>query len=104
MEVKPTVPQALLRLRLDDSLADDLTDALDQAYAEAVAFLDGDLYASGAARSAAEDLRGIVVTADIISAQLLLADALVGTNDVQARDSKRTAAFNILRRHRNMGC
>lgn len=104
MEVKPTLEQALLRLRLNDALSADLADALDEAHAEAEAFLDGTLYASAADRTLAADPRGIVVAPDIISAQLLLADALVGANDVQGRDSKRTAAFNILRRHRNVGC
>ncbi|MDB5884236.1 MAG: hypothetical protein JWR74_407, partial [Polaromonas sp.] len=42
-------------------------------------------------------------TADIIAAQLLLIDALVGNNSVQDRQDKRDAACNMLRRHRRMG-
>lgn len=103
MDVKPTVEQALRRLRLDDELSEDLRDAIDQAHAEALRVLDGKLYPDEAALIAAQDVRGIVVTADIIAAQLLLADALVGNNDQRERDSKRSAAMTILRLHRNMG-
>ncbi|WP_052712031.1 hypothetical protein [Paracidovorax citrulli] len=103
MDVKPTVEQALRRLRLDDELSDDLRDAIDQAHAEALRVLDGKLFPDEEALIVAQDLRGIVVTADIIAAQLLLADALVGNNDQRERDSKRSAAMAILRLHRNMG-
>lgn len=103
MQTQPTPEQALIRLRLDPDLAPDLPDAIDQAHAEAVAFLDGKLYADEEAVIEAGDVRGIVVKPDIIAAQLLLLDAALGNNATQDRESKRTTAFNILRRHRNMG-
>ncbi|KQM68779.1 hypothetical protein [Xylophilus sp. Leaf220] len=104
MQVKPTPDEAQRRLRIDGALVDDLVAAIDQAYAEAVMVLDGYLYEDLAAVVLAGDERGIVVTADIIAAQLLLADVLVGANDQAAKDSKRATALTILRRHRNRGC
>lgn len=104
MAVKPTVPQALRRLRLDDDLAEDLADALDQAHAQAETFLDGKLYETEQAKVAAQDPRGIVATADITAAQLLLADVLVGANDAAAAERKKKAALDLLRPHRNVGC
>ena len=103
MPVKPTPEEASLRLRLDADLAADLPGAIDQAHAEAQAFLDGTLYANQAAADGAGDLRGIVCTPDIIAAQLLLVDVLVCNNSTQDRQDKRAAALTILRRHRNMG-
>lgn len=103
MPIKPTPAEAILRLRLDDSLDGDLNSAIAQAHAQAVAFLDGSLYDDAAAREAAADLRGIVCTPDIIAAQLLLVDVLVGNNGLQDKDAKEKAAYNMLRFHRNMG-
>ena len=103
MPIKPTPNEAIRRLRLDDNLAGDLDSAIDQAHAQAVAFLDGALYVDQAAITAAADLRGIVCTPDIIAAQLLLVDVLVGNNSTQDREDKKAAAFNMLRLHRNMG-
>lgn len=103
MPVKPTPEEAALRLRLDADLAADVPGAIDQAHAEAQAYLDGTLYETQAAADAAADLRGIVCTPDIIAAQLLLIDTLVGNNSTQDRQDKRAAALTILRRHRNMG-
>ncbi|MDA8522314.1 hypothetical protein [Acidovorax sp. NCPPB 4044] len=103
METKPTSEQALMRLRLDADLTPDLPDAIEQANAEAVAYLDGNLYGDEAAMIQAADVRGIVVTPDIIAAQLLLLDAALGNNAMQDRESKRSTAFSMLRRHRNMG-
>jgi hypothetical protein len=101
LDVKPGLEEAKRRLRIDDELAVDLQFAIDQAHAEAEAFLDGVLYADEEA--CGDDAAGILVAPDIIAAQLLLADALVGSNDVQNRVNKREAAFSILRRHRRMG-
>lgn len=108
MDIKPTLADAKRRLRIDDDLADDLQSAIDQAHAEAMSYLDRDaLHPDQGALNAALALdashTGIVVTADIINAQLLLADASVGDNDRANRESKRDAAFGILRRHRHMG-
>ena len=103
MPIKPTPADAIQRLRLDDSLNGDIGNAIDQAHAQAVAFLDGALYEDAAARDAAADLRGIICTPDIIAAQLLLVDVLVGNNSTQDREDKKAAAFNMLRLHRNMG-
>lgn len=103
MPVKPTPEEAELRLRLDSDLATDLPTAINQAHAEAQAFLDGTLYVDQAAADGAADPRGIVCTPDIIAAQLLLVDVLVGNNSTQDRQDKRAAALTILRRHRNMG-
>lgn len=103
MPIKPTPEAAMRRLRLDTNLSGDLADAIEQAHGEALAFLDGALYESEADKTAAQDPRGIVCTPDIISAQLLLVDVLVGNNSLQDRESKQTAAETMLRRHRNLG-
>lgn len=103
MDIKPDTETALRRLRMDADLAEDLAAAIDEAHAEAVAYLDGRLYADLAELIAAQDVRGIVCTPDIIAAQLLLADVLVGNNSTQDRESKHAAALTILRRHRNQG-
>ncbi|QHI99360.1 hypothetical protein GT347_16065 [Xylophilus rhododendri] len=103
MSLKPTVEQAIRRLRLDDDLTGDVRDAIEAAFAETLAFLDGRLYEVESPESLL-DPRAIIMTPDIIAAQLLLADALVGANDTRAREYKRTAAFNILRPRRIAGC
>lgn len=103
MPIKPTPEEALLRLRLDDSLLDDVAGAVNQAHAQAVAFLDGKLYETPAEAEADGDLRGIECTPDIVAAQILLVDVLVGNNDDRARESKSKAAYNMLRPHRRMG-
>lgn len=103
MPISPTVDEALRRLRLDEDLRQDVEDAIPQAHAEAVTYLDGKLYESAAEREAAADLRGIVCTPDIIAAQLLLVDALVNNNSDEGADLKRTRAYSMLLRHRNMG-
>jgi len=93
----------MTRLRLDAELIVDLTAAIDQAHAEATAYLDGTLYATEGDRVAANDPRGIVCTPDLIAAQLLLVDVLVGSNSVNDREAKTSAARRMLRPHRNMG-
>ena len=103
MPVKPTPEEAALRLRLDADLAADLPGAIDQAHAEAQAFLDGTLYVDQAAADGAADTRGIVCTPDIIAAQLLLVDVLIGANTSAEVQDKRAAAMTMLRRHRNLG-
>lgn len=103
MPIKPTPAEAIARLRLDDSLGDDLTGAIEQAHAQAVQFLDGQLYADQAALDAAADVRGVICTPDILAAQLLLVDVLVGNNTLQDREAKEAAAQRMLRPHRNMG-
>ena len=114
MTIKPNLDAAMMRLRIDSDLAEDLDRALGEAVAEAETYCDGKLFASAEARAAAveaatteeakaEAARGIVVTEDMHAAMMMLADAAVGDNDQQNRESKRTAALNILRRHRNKG-
>ena len=114
MTIKPNLEAAMARLRIDSDLAEDLDRALGEAVAEAEVYLDGQLFASADARAAAvaaattdeakaEAARGIVVTEDIHAAMMMLADAAVGDNDQANRESKRTAATHILRRHRNKG-
>lgn len=99
----PSVDEAMLRLRLDEDLQQDVEAAIPQSLAEAEAFLDGKLYDTAQAKADAGDLRGIVCTPDIIAAQLLLVDALVSNNSEADVETKRTRALNMLRRHRNMG-
>lgn len=104
MPIKPTVPQAVFRLRLDADLpVADIGDAIEQAHTQAVTYLDGALYETVDAMAQALDVRGIVCTPDIIAAQLLLVDVLIGANSVQDREAKETAARSMLRPHRNMG-
>lgn len=130
MNIKPTVEEAQRRLRIDDALADDLALAIDQAYAQALAFLDRDaLHADAAAFKAAVDAAraaleaetdeeaalqladdlariqtGMVATPDLIAAQLMLIDVLVGANSLQEREGKQAAAESMMRRHRRAGC
>ena len=99
----PTSQDALCRLRLDEDLAADVTAAIAQAHTQAEAFLDGKLYADAQGREDAGDVRGIICTPDIIAAQLLLVDVLVGNNDTKAQQAKRDAAYAMLRYHRNVG-
>jgi hypothetical protein len=114
MTIKPNLQNAMMRLRIDADLADDLDRALGEAVAEAEVYLDGKLFATEADRTAAvaaavgeaaqaEAARGIVVTEDIHAAMMMLADCAVGDNDQANRESKRTAAQHMLRRHRNKG-
>lgn len=130
MSKTPTVEEAQQRLRIDADLAFDLPSAIEQAYAQALAFLDRDaLYDTGvdlaaavAAAQAAVDgatteaetaqaladlarvNTGAVATPDMVSAQLLLIDVFVGSNSPQDRESKQLAAESMLRRHRRPGC
>ncbi|MGD9757047.1 MAG: hypothetical protein AB7U71_05910 [Comamonas sp.] len=103
MPVQPTLEEAMRRLRVDDDLLDDVKDAIPQAHAEAVKYLDGKLYPDEEALSAANDPKGIICGTDIIAAQLLLVDALVCNNSDEGADLKRARAFGMLRQHRNMG-
>ena len=101
MPIKPSVADAMNRLRLDEDLRDDVMQAIEQAHAQAVAYLDGVLYETAEARAAASDRRGIICTPDIIAAQLLLADALVGSVGADDRKALRAAAYDMLFIHRN---
>ncbi|CAN7202176.1 hypothetical protein LJR118_000607 [Acidovorax sp. LjRoot118] len=103
MEIKPSLAMALLRLRIDDGLSADLQNALDQAHAATLKYLDGKLYPDAVSLAAANDPKGIEVTADMIAAQLLWADALMGNNSLADRESKTKAAKDMLRPHRNQG-
>lgn len=103
MAIKPGFEEALRRLRIDNDLADDVPAAIEQAHAETEAYLDRRLYADAGALDLAADLRGMVATPDIIAAQLLLIDVLIGNNSDKERESKHAAALNMLRRHRFMG-
>lgn len=102
-QVKPTKNQALLRLRLDDSLADDVADAIEQAFALTEKYLDGPLFVSAQAAVDSGNPKAIVCTADIIAAQLLLVDSLCGPNTVVDQAAKRQAAYEMLRIRRNQG-
>ena len=99
----PSLESAMRRLRIDEDLQEDVADAIPAAKAEAEAFLDGKLYATEQALQDAQNPKGILCTADIIAAQLLLVDAQVNDNTDEGADLKRTRAFTMLRRHRNMG-
>lgn len=101
MPIKPTVEEAMVRLRLDEDLRADVVYAIEQAHAQAVAYLDGTLYETAEARAVAADPRGIVCKPDIIAAQLLLADALVGSAAANDRKALRDAAYDMLFIHRN---
>ncbi|MGE8491557.1 hypothetical protein [Comamonas sp.] len=102
-QVKPTKEQALRRLRLDDSLADDVADAIEQAFALTEKYLDGPLYVNALAAAESGNPKAIVCTADIIAAQLLLVDSLCGPNSVVDQTTKKQAAYDMLRIRRNQG-
>ncbi len=103
MPTKPTVESALFRLRIDDDLRGDVADAIEQAFAQAETYLDRPLYASKQEATDSGSLRALVCTPDIIAAQLLLVDALVGANSVKDQAAKRDAAFDMLFPHRYTG-
>ena len=104
MNIKPTAQEAKDRLRLDDALSDDLDFAIEQAYAECLAILQrDDLHPDKASLDAAIALdaahTGMVVRADIIAAQLLLIDSLIGSGSTEEQKAKREAAIMMLNRH-----
>lgn len=101
--VKPTAEEALLRLRLDPDLSVDVTNAIPQAYALTVKFLDGPLFETAQAAEASGNPKAIVCDECIIAAQLLLVDALAGPNTSKEQAEKRKAAFDMLRLYRNQG-
>ncbi len=124
MDVKPSLEAAALRLRTDDDLLPDLQAAIDQAHAEALVYLDRPLHPDAAARlnaiaqaqaalteaeaslnadaiaEATQALKvaktGMVCTPDILAAQLLLADRLIGGNDGDEAERKEAAARRML--------
>uniref|UniRef100_A0A1A7GE34 Phage gp6-like head-tail connector protein n=1 Tax=biofilter metagenome TaxID=1070537 RepID=A0A1A7GE34_9ZZZZ len=101
--VKPSLEEALLRLRLDPDLSADVTNAIPQVFAETVRYLDGPLFQSAEEATASADPKAIVSDECIIAAQLLLIDALVGTNTTKEAAEKRGAAYSMLRMYRNQG-
>jgi hypothetical protein len=130
--IKPGINTAMQRLRLDDSLIDDVRSAIDEAYAETLTQLDrvalhvdaaalaAAIAPAQAALTAAEltqnaDLiaaaqaeldrvsTGMVVTDDLITAQLLLVDVRVGSNSGDDVARKQRAADVMLYRHRRLG-
>lgn len=132
MNIKPSVYEAINRLRLDNDLLDDLEAGIEQVHAEALAFMDrpalypdagsmataiasaqtaldaatlaGDAADIAAAQTALEAVNAcMVVTADIIAAQLLLLDVAVGSNTLADREEILRRAESILRRHRRAG-
>lgn len=108
MKIKPTLDEVQTRLRLDDALMEDVQGAIEQAYAGQLAHLDRAALhpdsASLAAAVAADPAHtGMVCTPDLIAAQLLRIDALVGANTVADRDAKETAAQRMESRHARVG-
>lgn len=107
MNIKPSTADAQRRLRLDDEtdVTIDLESAIEQAYAQTLqALCRTALHPDAASLLAALVIdplhNGIVCTHDIIAAQLLLTDALVGANSMADRDAKSSAAHSILQPHR----
>ena len=101
--VKPTPEEALLRLRLDADLAADVSNAIPQAYAETVKYLDGPLFATEQEATDSGNPKAIVCDECIIAAQLLLVDVLAGPNTTREKADKRKAAYDMLRLYRNQG-
>jgi hypothetical protein len=110
MNIKPSTSEAQRRLRLDDDLdvTSDLQQAIEQAHAQVLQILDRTVLHPTqlellSALLLDEFHNGIVCTPDIIAAQLLLVDTLVGANSQQDRDAKAKAAQNMLWPHRRVG-
>lgn len=110
MNIKPSTAEAQIRLRLDSDalITQDLESAIEQAYAQTLTMLDRSaLHENTAQLEAALEVdplhTGMVCTADIIAAQLLLVDALIGANSLKDRDEKSKAALYILYPHRRLG-
>lgn len=108
MNIKPTTTEAQSRLRLDDELTADLESAIEQAYSLQLNGLDRvalhpDQEALDAALALDAEHTGIVVTPSLIAAQLLRIDVLIGSNSLQERESKQTAAQDMERLHAKVG-
>lgn len=108
MNIKPGLHEAQNRLRLDDAVSEDLASAIEQAYAQQLHHLDRKALHPDAAHLAAAlqadpDHTGIVVTPDLIAAQLLRVDALIGANTMEDRDAKEKAAERMEQRHARVG-
>jgi hypothetical protein len=134
MNIKPTADEAQRRLRIDsdDELVHDMIDAIDEAHAEMLAFLDrAAVYPDAAAMAAVVDplqaaydaalltedasaiaaalaeleqaCTGMVIVQDLLTAQLLLAGVRVADHTPAEREQAQAAAENIMRRHRRFG-
>ena len=108
MNIKPSLEEAQTRLRLDDALIEDLGSAIEQAYAQQLHQLDRaalhpDAAALAAALQADPAHTGIVVTPDLIAAQLLRIDVLIGANTMDDREAKEKAAERMEHRHARVG-
>lgn len=124
--------QRRLRIEDDFALTADLSTAIDEAFDEMLAFLDRPaIYVDADALAAVVDpaqaaydaavlggdsdeiatalvdlefaQSGIVITYDLLSAQMLLAGVRVADHSPQEREQAQKAAENIMRRHRRMG-
>ncbi len=108
MNIKPSLQEAQTRLRLDDAVLDDLASAIEQAYAAQLHHIDRaalhpDAADLATALAADPAHTGMVVTHDLIAAQLLRIDALIGANTMDDRDAKEKAAERMERRHIRVG-
>lgn len=108
MNITPSLDDVQTRLRLDDALIEDVQSAIEQAHAAQLAHLDRaalhpDAASLAAARAGDPLHTGMVVTPDLIAAQLLRIDALVGANTMADRDAKEAAAQRMEHRHARVG-
>lgn len=105
MPLQPTLDQVKQRLRIDDQAGLDtqLADLIVQAHAEMLAHLDRAVYADQAALDAQDDPTGIVVTDDMINAQILLVGAHLDEAGTPEGERMHAAALRLLQRHRRMG-
>jgi hypothetical protein len=108
MSITPSIEEVQTRLRLDDALIEDVQSAIEQAHAAQLAHLDRaalhpDADSLAQAKAADPLHSGIVVTPDLIAAQLLRIDALVGANTMDDRDAKEAAAQRMELRHCKVG-
>lgn len=100
----PTLDQVKTALRIDDTSFDaQINDLIEQVKAETLAKLDRNVYNTQAELTAANDPNGIVVTKDMINAQILLIGFYLDQIGTQDGERTRAAAMGMLDRYRLSG-
>ena len=105
MSTRPAPLLVCDRLRIEPGteLAAQVPDLIEQAHAEMLACLDRAVYPTAAALSASGDARGIVITPDLLNAQVLLVGVYLDGPGTQEAERQHAAAMRLLQRHRLMG-
>lgn len=105
MSTRPAPSLVCDRLRIDagDALAAQVPALIEQAHAEMLAVLDRAVYPDAVAQAAAADPRGILITPDLLNAQVLLVGVYLDGPGTPEAERQHAAAMRLLQRHRLMG-